>query len=220
MISCIVPVYNNEDTILHVLTTLLACQSIGEVIAVDDCSQDDSVSLIASLEPAVRLIRNPVNLGKGGAVVQGLRASKWDTIFTCDADLSRLGAHHLENLIQEYQTGEYDMVIAGRETGKGWGAWMASVSGERIFRRRVIEPYLEIITERGNGIEQTINYAHRGRNVKTIIARDICHVLKFQKLGLRRSIPAYAREVHQLIETEIILRKLDLARKYRILLDG
>jgi len=219
MISCIVPVYNNEGTILHVLTTLLACQAIHEIIAVDDGSQDDSAALIAFLEPAVRLIRNPLNLGKGGAVVVGIRASKGDTIFTCDADLAGLGLHHLERLIQEYQSGEYDMVIAGRETGKGWGALMASVSGERIFNRRAIEPYLDIIAARGNGLEQIINFAHRGRKVKIIISRNIGHVLKYHKLGLWGSLPAYAKEVYQLIETEFFLRKLALARKYKLLFD-
>ncbi|UCH61190.1 MAG: glycosyltransferase family 2 protein [Anaerolineales bacterium] len=219
MISCIVPVYNNENTILHVLTTLLACRAIGEVIVVDDCSQDESVNLIASLGSAVRLITNPVNLGKGGAVVKGIHESQGDTIFTCDADLSRLGAHHLERLIAEYQTGSYDMVIAGREIDRGWGALMASISGERIFRRHMIEPYLDIIATHGNGLEQIINYAHRGRSVKVIVSRDIGHVLKFQQLGLWGSIPAYAKEVYQLLETEWLLRKLALARRYKILVD-
>lgn len=219
MISCIVPVYNNEDTILHVLTTLLACPAIDEIIVVDDCSHDNSVNLIASLLPAVKLICNPVNLGKGGAVAKAIGVSHGDTILTCDADLSRLGTHHLERLIQEFQSGQYDMVIAGRETDKGWGALMASVSGERIFRRQVIEPYLDIIAEHGNGIEQTINYAHRGRNVKIIVSRDIGHVLKFQKMGLRGSLPAYAKEIYQLVQTEMILRKLDLTRKYKVLFD-
>ncbi len=219
MISCIVPVYNNESTISHVLTTLLSCQAIDEIIAVDDCSQDDSVNLITSLGSSVKLICNPLNLGKGGAIVKGIRESKWDTIFTCDADLSRLENHHLEQIIAEYQTGSYDMVIAGREFDKGWGALMASLSGERIFRRRVIEPYLDIIMTRGNGVEQIVNYAHKGKNIKVIVSKDIGHVLKYQKLGLRGSILAYAKEVYQLFVTELVIRRLALSRRSKALFD-
>jgi len=219
LISCIVPVYNNEDTILHVLNTLLSCTKIDEVIAVDDCSRDRSASLIASLAPEVRLIRNPSNLGKGGAVVEGLRLSRGETILTCDADLSRLNTQHLEVLIQEYQTRLYDMVIAGREKGQGWGGLMSKVSGERIFQKRVILPYLDLISAQGNGIEQIINYAHKGKNIKIIIAQDIGHVLKFQKTGVFGSIPAYAKEVYQLLHTEVILQKTSFARRYKISFD-
>ncbi len=69
MISCIVPVYNNQDTILHVLNVLLACKSIDEIIAVDDCSQDGSARIISRV-PDVKTIFNSHNLGKGGAVVE------------------------------------------------------------------------------------------------------------------------------------------------------
>lgn len=216
MISCIVPVYNNSDTILHVLNTLLACPQIDEIIAVDDCSQDDSVEKITSLTPEVTLLRNSVNLGKGGAAVRGIKASLRDVLLTCDADLSRLKPHHIEQLIKTFNTG-YDMVIAGRGERRGLEGLMASISGERILRYEVIEPYLDFIASRGNGIEQIINYAHQGLKVKIIASTDIGHILKYQRDGYIGSIPAYAKEISQLVETEFSLRRLTITRKLRSL---
>lgn len=219
MISCIVPVYNNEETILHVLTTLLSCSKIGEVIVVDDCSSDRSASLITSLVSRIKFIRNAQNLGKGGAIVEGLRVSRGDAILTCDADLSRLNIQHLEALISEYQSGSYDMVIAGREKGHGWGSLMSKVSGERIFQKNVILPYLDLIAAQGNGVEQIINYAHRKKSVRIIIARDVGHILKFQKAGVIGSLPAYTKEVLQLLQTEFILQKMSLYKRYKVIFD-
>ncbi len=214
MISCIVPVYNNEDTILHVLNILHACKSIDEIIAVDDCSQDGSARIIP-LVPEVKPIFNSTNLGKGGAVVEGIRHSRGDILLICDADLSKLQTHHINRLIEEYQMGIYDMVIAGRETDWGWGYLMSILSGERIFQRRIIEPYLEMISGHGNGIEQIINYAHKDKKVKMILSRDIGHILKYRKTGIRGWLPAYAKEAYQVFETELILRRISFTRKVR-----
>jgi glycosyltransferase involved in cell wall biosynthesis len=213
-ISCIVPVYNNEATILQVLNALRACAGIDEIIAVDDYSRDNSARLIEGM-PGVRLIMNPRNLGKGGAVMQGLRHSRGDTILLCDADLAKLQPHHIERLIEVYRTGEFDMVIAGRETAFGWGYLMSILSGERIFQRKQIEPYTDLIAAHGNGIEQIINFAHKGQRVKLILSKDIGHVLKYKKTGVRVWFPSYVLEVSQLLETEYLLNKISITNKIR-----
>ncbi len=213
MISCIVPIYNNEKTIRHVLHVLLACKRIDEIIAVDDCSQDGSARIIP-LVTGVKAIFNSRNLGKGGAVVEGIRHSRGNILLICDADLSKLQTHHIDRLIDEYNTGNYDMVIAGRETDRGWGYLMSILSGERIFQRRTIEPYLEMIAGRGNGIEQIINYAHKDKKVKMILSRDIGHILKYKKSGIRGWLPAYAKETYQVFGTELSLIRISLTKKW------
>jgi glycosyltransferase involved in cell wall biosynthesis len=214
MISCIVPVYNNEETILHVLHVLRSCKRIDEIIAVDDCSQDDSARLIGQVQE-VKAFFNPRNLGKGGAVVQGIRHSRGEILLICDADLSRLQTHHIDRLIDEYKTGMYDMVIAGRETDRGWGYLMSLLSGERIFLRRNIEPYLEMIAGRGNGIEQIINFAHKDKKVKLILSIDIGHILKIHRTGIRGWLPAYVREAYQVFATELALRRISFTKRVR-----
>jgi glycosyltransferase involved in cell wall biosynthesis len=80
-----------------------------EVIIVDDCSTDDSADVaekISRLFPGTRVIRLPVNAGKGAAVTAGVKAAKGDTLIIQDADLeldpaaipAMLNRMHNENL--------------------------------------------------------------------------------------------------------------------------
>ena len=207
MISCIVPVYNNQDTLQHVLSVLSACQDIHELIAVDDGSQDASPGLLSGF-PGVISLFNSNNLGKGGAVVRGIHRARGDTLLLCDADLATLQVKHIKRLIDEQRLGEYDMVIAGRGKDAGFARWMNLVSGERILQRSAIEPFLELIAAHGNGIEQIINFAHRGKRVKCIVNHGVGHVLKYQRGGMYQSIPAYAKEIGQLIQTELLLVRM------------
>lgn len=212
MISCIVPVYNNQDSILRVLETLLLCPDVDEVIVVDDCSQDNSAKKIKTLIPRVKAIFNKKNLGKGGAVVKGLRSTRGDTILFCDADLTKMKKHHITNLVNEFNTGLYDMVIAARESNKGIKKLPAKISGERIIKRETIEPYLDLIAQSGNGMEQIINFAHKGKRVKIIVSKNIGHPQKYQRETILGCITSYLKESYQMLRTDFMLRKIELAR--------
>lgn len=90
-VSIIVPVYNEEKTILEVLGLVRAQKVEGitfEVIVVDDGSRDNTVAQLEA-NPALydRLIRQPVNGGKGAAVRAGLKAAEGDYVLFQDADL-------------------------------------------------------------------------------------------------------------------------------------
>ena len=110
-ISCIVPVYNNETTLEHVLSVLTSIDEIDEVIVGDDASSDKSYKIAQEFGSKIRLFRNEKNLGKGGNVVKGIKMSKGDVLFFCDADLSKLDKKHVMNLINTFKDGNYDMVI-------------------------------------------------------------------------------------------------------------
>lgn len=220
MISGIVPVYNNEKTITRVIKTLLSCQDIDEIIVIDDCSEDNSVQKIKAFGSKIKTVFNNRNLGKGGAVVKGIKITKGNTILMCDADLSKIKKHHITNLINEYKCGRYNMVIAARESDKGLGAFMAIISGERIFEKKLIKPYLKFITESGNGIEQIINFAHRNKKVKIIISKNIGHVLKAQRGNLEKILLSYTQETAQLLKTDLMIKKINLNRLKKTFLKG
>lgn len=207
MISAIVPVYNNEATVSRVIEVLLACRRINELIVVDDGSTDQSEKMIRQFTSKIIFLKNRKNLGKGGTVVRGIKKSGGEVILTCDADLAKLNKQHIETMIDEYKKNGWDMVIAARETVSNyWGRLMGRVSGERIFKKSVIVPYLGLARPAGNGIEQVVNYAHRNKKIKVIVSKNIGHVLKFQRGNLIEWIGAYAKEAGQLIRTELVLR--------------
>jgi len=90
-VSIIIPAYNEEKTILDVLSRVRAQAVEGvefEVVVVDDGSKDRTAELVES-HPHLydRFIRHDVNRGKGGAVKTALAAATGDYVLFQDADL-------------------------------------------------------------------------------------------------------------------------------------
>ena len=90
LVSVIVPCFNAERTIKTALESLIA-QSWKklEIIVVDDCSEDNTVSVIESLStkyPQIKLIKQPKNGGAYRARNTGLSVAKGSFITTHDAD--------------------------------------------------------------------------------------------------------------------------------------
>ena len=93
LLSIIVPVYNMaaDNKLIHCLDSLI-CQTIYdyEIIAVDDCSTDNSFEIMKGYEKKYpdrfRAIHSEVNLHQGGAKNIGIRAAKGEWIGFIDAD--------------------------------------------------------------------------------------------------------------------------------------
>lgn len=95
LLSIIVPMYNEEMTVLKVLSALKKVNIRGykkEVIIIDDGSDDGGGSLVKKFIKKKRLKNfrlktHNVNLGKGMAVKTGIKMSRGDVIMIQDADL-------------------------------------------------------------------------------------------------------------------------------------
>jgi dolichol-phosphate mannosyltransferase len=93
-LSVIVPVYNEEQTIGAVIERIRAVD-LGpvakEIIVANDGSDDGTQRAIDEgpwrLDPSVRVLHSPINLGKGAAVRLGLKYATGDVVLTQDADL-------------------------------------------------------------------------------------------------------------------------------------
>jgi dolichyl-phosphate beta-glucosyltransferase len=91
----VIPAYNEEARLRSSVERVVAYLRQGtrsyELIVVDDGSRDataDTVDVMNAAGAGIRLIRHPVNLGKGAAVRTGVLASKGDVVLFTDADLS------------------------------------------------------------------------------------------------------------------------------------
>ena len=90
MISIIVPIYNVENYILDCFMSLInQTYKDIEIICVDDCTKDNSISIvkeICKIDKRVRIINNEDNRGLGGARNQGIDNALGEYIMFIDSD--------------------------------------------------------------------------------------------------------------------------------------
>jgi glycosyltransferase involved in cell wall biosynthesis len=90
-ISIIIPLYNEESTIIKLLNKVNAQKESKvdlEIIVIDDCSTDNTIELLKKNDELFdKIIELKKNLGKGGAVRKGLEIATGDYILFQDGDL-------------------------------------------------------------------------------------------------------------------------------------
>jgi glycosyltransferase involved in cell wall biosynthesis len=90
-ISIIIPLYNEESTIIKLLNKVNAQKESKvdlEIIVIDDCSTDKTNELLKKNDELFdKIIELKKNLGKGGAVRKGLEIATGDYILFQDGDL-------------------------------------------------------------------------------------------------------------------------------------
>ena len=93
--SIVIPAYNEGARLGPTLEKVLAYARTqgwdAEVIVVNDGSTDETAEIVHSFaqkEPAVRLVENPGNRGKGFSVRHGMLSARGDVVIFSDADLS------------------------------------------------------------------------------------------------------------------------------------
>lgn len=116
-ISIIIPVYNEQDTIIPILTKIQK-QKIDnvelEIIVIDDGSTDNSLKLLKNNSHLYSsLIQQKSNTGKGGAVREGLRIATGNYILFQDADLEYDPSEY-EKLLMPIKKFNADLVIGSR----------------------------------------------------------------------------------------------------------
>lgn len=121
-LSVVIPAYNEEDGIEHVINRVLGTQNalskIGvalEFIIVDDGSRDKTVTRISEY-PQVRLIRHIKNRGYGAAIKTGFRHATGELLAFLDADAT-YPPENLPDLCRAALEQHGDMIVASRMSG-------------------------------------------------------------------------------------------------------
>ena len=117
LLSIILPMYNEENTIRSILENLPKSKLI-EIIIIDDSSNDNSFNEIKKVKNyhQFKIIRHLENRGYGNAILTGLRYATGEVIVSMDTD----GQHRPDdifNLIKPIFEGKADYTIGSRYLG-------------------------------------------------------------------------------------------------------
>lgn len=90
IVSVLIPVYNEEDTVAEIVERVRATPYTTEIICVNDCSTDgtrDVLNRLLAEGKVQRVIHQERNRGKGAAIRAAIAASSGDVVIVQDADL-------------------------------------------------------------------------------------------------------------------------------------
>src|SRR5919199_4479156 len=118
LVSFVVPVHNEAETVADVLGRVYELPLRAEVIAVDDGSTDGTAAILESFAGSNGLIalRHERNRGKGAAIRTALERSTGDVVVIQDADME-YDPHEVPELIRPIVEGHADVVYGSRLTG-------------------------------------------------------------------------------------------------------
>jgi glycosyltransferase involved in cell wall biosynthesis len=192
--TAIVPAHNEENRIGAVLAAIRACSLVGEVIVVcDGC--DDGTAAAARAGGADRVIELPKNIGKGGAMLAGVRVARSEVVAFLDADLIGLRSEHVERLVAPVLAGEAATTVGLFRGAAFWSdmaqALAPALSGQRSMRRVLFET-APIVEQARMGIETSlvVHFRRRRARVLRVPFDGVSHVSKERKLGWWRGLRA------------------------------
>lgn len=203
-VAAIIPAYNEALNIGRVLHRLVRCDDVHEVIVVCDGCEDNTAAVASRYN--VTVVELPENVGKGGAMVAGVRRTDADVILFLDADLIGLSLTHIQALLAPVVSGAADMSLGvfddGRPVTDLAQKLMPFLTGQRAIRRDVLQRIPELEQSRF-GVEVALSrYADKhGLTVVKSELVGLAQVMKEEKAGVWKGLRARMQMYWEIIRT-------------------
>ncbi|MEW6623242.1 MAG: glycosyltransferase family 2 protein [Bacillota bacterium] len=185
--SAVIPAYNEEYNIGRVLQVLVKVDLLDEILVIDDGSTDNTAQVAETF--GVKVIRLKENMGKGGAMMEGVKCASNSNLLFLDADLVGLKEEHVYDLLEPIMKQNYMMSVGVFEHGRfatDLAQFLAPfLSGQRALKKDLFFKMVNLDATRF-GVEVALTkYASDYKlPVKEVILKDLTHVMKEEKLGL------------------------------------
>ena len=189
-ISIIIPAYNEEDKIKDTLESIKSIETINQIIVVDDGSSDKTTEEALQVQSEkIKVFTLDKNKGKGFALNYGLKIAmeNSDIIGFLDGDLGS-SSSEVEKLITPIINNEADVIIAKfppakKKGGLGFVKGLAkqsvldmtgeeldaTLSGQRLFKKEVLQQFEEIPFGYGVEVGMTIDILKKGYKIKEVL---------------------------------------------------
>lgn len=116
-ISCVIPAFNEDSTIISLIRNVKKVESINEIIVVDDGSADNTYNFAKSEN--VTVLKHSKNKGKGASIKTGAAYASGEIILFLDADLSNISPKKIASLLQPLENDDADLVKASFSRARG-----------------------------------------------------------------------------------------------------
>jgi glycosyltransferase involved in cell wall biosynthesis len=183
-VSVIVPVFNERDTVEHLIDVVKAVPVDKEIIVVDDFSTDGTRERLAALI-GVSVLYHDVNRGKGAAIRTGIAAATGDVIIIQDADLE-YDPNEYPNLLAPFADPQVQAVFGSRFKG----------DGEFLFLSRLANVFLTFMTR-----------VLFGGNISDM---ETCYKVVRRELMLSLNLVSNRFEIEPEIATKLLKRRVKL----------
>ncbi len=134
LLSVVMPVFNERETIAEIIRRVLAVNMRVELIVVDDVSTDGTSEILERLQRELGfvLLRQARNGGKGSALRRGFAAVTGDLVIVQDADLEYSPEEYPE-LTGLICSGRADVVFGSRFLGRHRVFLLTHYLGNRLL---------------------------------------------------------------------------------------
>lgn len=222
-LSIIVPAYNEAESIATTLRSLRKAFPAGEILVVDDGSEDETAARSAGV-PGVIVLRHRTNRGYGASLKTGMRRAQGELLAWFDAD-GEHDASDLAAMVAGLRRAPCLAILGQRPSGGGVALRSAGKfmirqlarslgvragtdlnCGLRVFRRRAILPYLSLLPD---GFSASLT------STMVLLARR--HALAFHPIPSRPRVgSSKVRVVDGFTSLMLVLRTVALFAPLRI----